>query len=151
MQGSRPIADRDSRVMAGRWSVLYQQKMVNFVPEEDGQVIAVVKVEARNGHFFDLFNIPHLQLSEMNSFDKKYAFGSLVYVCTLVTLPQLSQCDRFFEGWIRNSFQFAFSFAESGSPIFSAPLLKDFEQGRILLCFISNSWSSSHSERGVKG
>ena len=38
---------------------------------------------------------------------------------------------------IRNSFQFAFSSeAESGSPIFSAPLLKDFE--RFLLCFISN-------------
>ena len=71
--------------MAGRWSVLYQQKMVNFVPEEDGQVIAVVKVEARSGHFFDPFNIPHLQLSEMNSFDKKYAFGSLVYVCMYIS------------------------------------------------------------------
>ena len=70
--------------------------------------------------------------------------GSLVYICTLVTLPP---CHSFFEGWIRNSFQFAFSSeAESGSPIFSALLLKDFEQGGFLLCFISKSWSSSHSE-----
>ena len=83
----------------------------------------------------------------------KYTFepGSLVYIMYISDSAPLSHCNSFFERSIRNSFQFAFSSeAKSGSPIFSALLLKDFEQGGFLLCFISNSWSSSHSETGKR-
>ena len=134
--------------------------MVSPSSGKDGQVMAVVTAEARDGHFLP-FKHPHLfAICIITSWvltDWSISIGPrrtksvstlCTYVQSLVTLPPCHSVMVSLRGQSETRFNLPFHplEAKSGSPIFSALLLKDFEQGGFLLCFISNSWSSDHSE-----